>query len=95
MYRDILNNNDMEKFADMGGEWAFENNTIVNPTKSKAICLRKARLTEPLNYSLRDIVIPEVSSYKYLRISLRSDLSWADQVRKKGLEGAFFYSAYS
>jgi hypothetical protein len=40
----------------------------------------KAWLTEPLNYSLRGIVIPEVSSCKYFGIILRSDLSWADQV---------------
>jgi hypothetical protein len=39
-----------------------------------------ARVTEPLNYSLRDIVIPEASSCKYLGIILRSDLGWADQV---------------
>jgi hypothetical protein len=35
---------------------------------------------EPLNYSLRDTVIPEASSCKYLGIILRSDFSWADQV---------------
>jgi hypothetical protein len=33
------------------GEWAFENEMIINPIKSKAICF-----TEPLSYSLRDIV---------------------------------------
>jgi hypothetical protein len=37
-------------------------------------------VTELVNYSLRDIVIPEASSFKYLRIILRSDLSWDDQV---------------
>jgi hypothetical protein len=37
-------------------------------------------VTELLNYSLRDIVIPEASSCKYLGIILHSDLSWADQV---------------
>jgi hypothetical protein len=35
---------------------------------------------EPLNYSLRDTVIPEASSCKYLEIILRSDLNWDDQV---------------
>jgi hypothetical protein len=35
---------------------------------------------EPWNYSFRDIVIPEVSSCKYLGIILRSDLSWTDRV---------------
>jgi hypothetical protein len=40
-------------------------------------------VTELLNYSLRDVVIPEASSFKYLGIILRSDLSWADQVNYK------------
>jgi hypothetical protein len=37
-------------------------------------------VTEPLNYSLRDIVILEANSCKYLGIILHSHLSWADQV---------------
>jgi hypothetical protein len=65
------------------GEWAFQNETIINTTKSKAICFTKARLTEPLNYSLWGIVIPEAGSRKYLGTILRSDLSWADQVNYK------------
>ncbi|PNF38203.1 hypothetical protein B7P43_G13462 [Cryptotermes secundus] len=52
----------------------------INPTKSKAICFTRARVTEPLNYSLGGTVIPEASSCKYLGIILRSDLSWSDQV---------------
>jgi hypothetical protein len=39
-----------------------------------------ARVNDPLNYSLMDTLIPEVSSCKYLGIILCSDLSWADQV---------------
>jgi hypothetical protein len=35
---------------------------------------------DTLCYSLRDELIPEVSSCKYLGIILRSDLNWADQV---------------
>jgi hypothetical protein len=62
------------------GEWAVENAMIINPAKSKAVCFTRAGVTEPLNYSLRDIVITEASSCKYLGIILRSDLSWADQV---------------
>jgi hypothetical protein len=62
------------------GEWAVEYAMEINPARSKAVCLTRARMTEPLSYSLRDIVIPEASSCKYLRIILRSDLSWADQV---------------
>jgi hypothetical protein len=53
---------------------------IINPAKSKAICFTRALVMEPLNYMLRDIVIPEASSCKYLGIILYSDLSWADQV---------------
>jgi hypothetical protein len=63
------------------GEWAFENEMMINPTKSKTICFTKAQVTEPLKYSLQDKVIPEVSCCKYLEIILRSDVSWADQVR--------------
>jgi hypothetical protein len=37
-------------------------------------------VTEPLNYLLRDIVITETSSCKYLGIILGNDLSWSDQV---------------
>jgi hypothetical protein len=35
---------------------------------------------EPLNYSLRNIVIPEASRRKYLAIIVCSNLRWADQV---------------
>jgi hypothetical protein len=83
IYRNILNNNDMENLQrDLSrlGEWAFENEIIINPTKSRAICFMKTRVMEPLNYSLWDIAIPEVSSCKYLGIILCSNLSWADQV---------------
>jgi hypothetical protein len=40
----------------------------------------KARVMEPLNYSLRNIAIQEASSCKYLGIILHSDLSWSYQV---------------
>jgi hypothetical protein len=56
----------MEKFSDnlnRLGECAFENE-IINPTKSKPVYFTKAWVTEPLNYSLRDVVIPEASSCK-------------------------------
>jgi hypothetical protein len=55
-------------------------NKIINPTKNKAICFKKARVTEPLHYLLQDTVIQEVSSCKYLGMILHSDFSWADQV---------------
>jgi hypothetical protein len=62
------------------GDWAVENEMIINPAKSKAVCFTRGRVTELLNYSSWDIVIPEARSCKYLGIILCSDLSWADQV---------------
>jgi hypothetical protein len=65
IYKTILNNNDMENLQIQLNrlvEWASENEMIINPTKSKAICFTKTRVTEPLNYSLRDIVILEARS---------------------------------
>jgi len=35
---------------------------------------------DPLNYTLGDQLIPEASSFKYLRIILHSDFSWTDHV---------------
>jgi hypothetical protein len=61
------------------GEWDLENK-IIKPAKSKAVCFTNARVTESLNYSLGDRVIPKAISYKYLGIILRCDLSWGDQV---------------
>jgi hypothetical protein len=55
-------------------EWAVENAMVINPVKSKAVCFTRARAKGPLNYSLRDSVIPEASSCKCLRIILRNDL---------------------
>jgi len=52
----------------------------INPSKRKAIRFTRARVKDPLNYSLMDTLIPEASSYKYLGIILRSNSSWADQV---------------
>jgi hypothetical protein len=85
IYREIVNNKyvRVEKLQpDLNtlGEWAVENEMLINRTKRKTVCFTEARVTEPLNYSLRDIVIPEASSCKCFGIILRSDLSWADQV---------------
>jgi hypothetical protein len=52
----------------------------INPSKSKALSFTRARVKDPLSYSLGDQKIPEASCCKYLRIIIRSDLSWADQV---------------
>jgi hypothetical protein len=62
------------------GKWAVENAMKINPAKSKVVCFTRARVKQPLNYTLGGTVIPEVSSCKYLGIILRSDLSWSDQV---------------
>jgi hypothetical protein len=89
----------MEKFQkdlDRLGECAVEDAMKINPSKSKAIRFTRARVKDPLNYSLRDTLIAEVSSCKYLGIILRSDLSWGDQVNymvKKGLESITFHNA--
>jgi hypothetical protein len=83
IYRKIINNKDMKKLqkdVDRLGEWAVENSTKINPSKSKAICFTRARVKCPANYSLNGTLIPEASSCKYLGIILRSDLGWADQV---------------
>ena len=73
-----IKNEDMgklQKDLDRLGEWAVENAMKVNPSKSKAIRFTRARVKDPLNYSLMDTLIPQASSCKYLGIILRSDLS--------------------
>ena len=70
----------LQKDLDRLGEWAVENAMKISPSKSKAIRFTRARVKDPLNYSLMGTLIPEASSCKYLGIILRSDLSWADQV---------------
>jgi hypothetical protein len=52
----------------------------INPSKTKAVRFTRARVKDPLDYSLTNTLIPETSSCKYLGIMLRSDLSWVDQV---------------
>jgi len=83
IYRKIINNADMEKLQkdlDKLGEWAVENAMKINPSKSKAIRFTRARVTDPLNYLLMGPLILEASSFKYLGIIVRNDLSWGDQV---------------
>jgi len=75
IYRKIINNEVMDKL----GEWAVENTMKINASKIKAIRFTRARVKDPLNYSLMGALIPEASSCKYLGMILRSDLSWADQ----------------
>jgi len=83
IYRKIINDEDVDKLQkDLNrlGEWAVENAMKIHPSKSKAIHFTRARVKDPLNYSLMDTLIPEVSSCKYSGIILCNDLSWADQV---------------
>jgi len=83
IYRKIINNaytEKLQKDQDRLGEWAVENEMKLNPSKSKAVRFTRARVKDPLHYSLIGTLIPEASSCKYLGIILRSDLCSADQV---------------
>jgi hypothetical protein len=67
IYRKIVHNTDVEglqKDLDTLGEWAVENAMKINPGKSKTIRFTRARVKNPLNYSLGDQKIPESSSCK-------------------------------
>jgi len=52
----------------------------INPNKSKALSFTRARVKDPLNYSLGDQKIPEAGCCQYLGIIIRNYLSWPDQV---------------
>ena len=65
----IVNNEDMEKLQkdlDRLWEWAVENVMEINRSKSKAVRFTRARVNDPLNYSLIDALIPEAIRCKYL-----------------------------
>ena len=51
----------------------------INTGKSKAIRFTRARVKNPLGYTLGDQKIPEASSCKCYGIILGSDLNWVDQ----------------
>jgi hypothetical protein len=57
-----------------------ENGMKINPGKSKAASFTRARVKNPLNYSLLDQVIPDASSCKYSGIILCNYLSLTDHV---------------
>jgi hypothetical protein len=83
----------LQKDLDRLGEWAVENVMKINPSKSMAVRFTRARVNDPLDYSLVNTLIPEASSFKYLGIILRSDLSWADQLNytvKKAWKALYF-----
>jgi len=50
----------------------------VNPGESKTVRFTKARLKKRKRYYFVDQLFPEVSSFKYLGIIIRSNLTWAD-----------------
>jgi len=79
MYRRFRDN--LQNGLDRLGEWAAENAMKINPSKCKAVRFTRARVKDPLNYTLGDQLIPEASSCKYLGIILRSDLSLAAHVK--------------
>ena len=51
-------------------KWAVGNGMKINPVKSKALRFTRARVKNPLGYSLGDQKISEASSCKYLGIIL-------------------------
>jgi len=71
----------LQKALDRLGEWAVENAMKINPSKIRTFRFTRARVKDPLNYSLMSTLIPEANSCKYLGIILSSDLIWADQVK--------------
>jgi hypothetical protein len=70
----------LQRDLDRLGNWAVENAMKIIPSRSMVFRFTRTRVTDPLNYSIMDTLIPEASSRKYLGIILRSDLRWADQV---------------
>ena len=79
----IVNNEDMEKLQkdlDRLWEWAVENVMEINRSKSKAVRFTRARVNDPLNYSLIDALIPEANRCKYIGKLLCRDLCWDDQL---------------
>jgi len=55
----------------------------INISKCKAVRFTRARVKDPLNYTLGDQLIPEASSCTYLRIILRRKLNCVDHVNYK------------
>jgi hypothetical protein len=83
IYRKITEVEDMINLqgdVDRLGEWEVVNAMKTNPSKSMAACCTRARVKDPLSYSLMDTLIPEAKSCKYLGITLRSELSLVDHL---------------
>ena len=65
IYRKVVNNQDIDKLQtdlDKLRDWAVENGMKINPSKNRALSFTRARVKDPLNYTLRDQKIPEDSS---------------------------------
>ena len=54
--------------------------TKINLGKSKAVSFTKAKAKKRIMHYLGEQLIPEVNSFKYLGLIIRSDLNWADHV---------------
>ena len=67
IYRKMIKKEDIEKLQkdlDRLREWAVENAMKINPSKSKAVRFTRARVKDPLDYSLTNTLISETSSCK-------------------------------
>ena len=60
--------------------WAETNGMDINSSKSKSITFGRGRNYNETVYTLNNIIIPRVTSCKYLGIQLDSKLSWESQV---------------
>jgi hypothetical protein len=83
IYRKILDSSDTGKLqTDLNklGERAVVNEMKINPDKSTAVSFTRASVKDRLTYYFGDQLIPEVNTFKYLGIIIRSDLRWADHV---------------
>jgi hypothetical protein len=95
IYRRIMDSRDIEKLqTDLNrlGEWAIENEMRINPGKSKAVSFNKARLKDSLRYFIRDQLIPETNSFKYLGSKLGRSCKL---YTKKSMEGSSFRNVYT
>ena len=54
----------LQRDLDRLGEWVVENAMKMNPSKSKAVRFMRARLKDPLNYSIMGTLTPDASSCK-------------------------------
>jgi len=83
MYRKITDSSDIDKLqTDLNrlGEWVVGNGMKINPGIIKAVSFTNTRAKERIRYYFGDQLIPGASNFKYLGISIRSDLNWADHV---------------